>query len=651
MRRGPSGPRLIALEPTRPLIQLPRVPALDGVRGVAVAAVLVYHGGFRWLPGGFLGVSTFFTLSGFLITGLLLAERARTGRIALGPFWRRRVRRLAPALVLTLLGVALFGATVATPAQVANLRGDGLATLGYVANWRYIVTEQSYGALFAAPSPLLHTWSLAIEEQFYVLFPLVMAALRRHFAAAIAVMAALSVAALVAGHAAGAATDTLYYGTHTRIFELLLGVLLACWYVGSLKGTKAYPPPSLPRTLLGVVGIGVSAAMWATAHETSGWLYGWGLPAYALASVAVVAACVGSGPFAAALAWRPLRALGRISYGVYLFHWPIGLWLTPERTGLDLLPLFALRLAVILPLAALSYLFLELPIRRGQWLTGRRFVVAAPAAVAVAAFAILAASTDRPDVGLAPAAAGSPVTTAPPGVPHVLVAGDSVALTVARGAEAAAPGLGIAVVNNGALGCGLAEGTGRVRLADGRIEDEFDECPSWPERWRADVEAARPTVSLLLVGAWDAADHERPDGGWVHPCVPDFDREYEARVRHAIRVLGAGGTPVVVATAPYLRSPVVTDDRAEGDRRIDCMNGVFRRAAAGEHAPVVDLAAFVCPTTASCRTTLDDAVLRPDGVHYDGPGGAAVAKWLVPEALRLANTAAKPPASTATVRR
>ncbi|MCU1452772.1 MAG: acyltransferase 3, partial [Acidimicrobiales bacterium] len=170
-------------------------PALDGLRAVAVGAVMLYHGDVSWGRGGYLGVDAFFVISGFLITTLLVEEWRQHGRIAVGAFWARRVRRLLPALVLVLIAVAAYAAVLAPDVSRRALRGDGLGTLFYVANWRLVLSHQSYFERFAAPSPLLHTWSLAVEEQWYVVWPLVAAALfafarrrtRRSRAAAVAV--------------------------------------------------------------------------------------------------------------------------------------------------------------------------------------------------------------------------------------------------------------------------------------------------------------------------------------------------------------------------------------------------------------------------------------------------------------------------------
>ena len=172
---APAAPELAAPPAPAPSSKrlIPEEPALDGIRGIAVAAVLCFHAGFSWATGGFLGVSTFFTLSGFLITTLLLRERIVTGRLRLGAFWIRRFRRLMPAAVVALGFVVLYGFFAATPEQLETLRGDVLGALGYAANWRFLLSGQSYAQLFSDPSPVEHFWSLAIEEQFYLVYPLV----------------------------------------------------------------------------------------------------------------------------------------------------------------------------------------------------------------------------------------------------------------------------------------------------------------------------------------------------------------------------------------------------------------------------------------------------------------------------------------------
>ncbi|HEY6532107.1 MAG TPA: acyltransferase, partial [Acidimicrobiales bacterium] len=213
---------------------MPHLPGLDGLRGLAVIGVLLFHGGFTWAKGGFLGVSTFFTLSGFLITNLLVREWDSTDAIRLGRFWVRRFRRLLPAALIAIALIGLIWWRIGTPEQLATLRADMLAALGYVANWRFFSAGTSYADLFSAPSPLQHFWSLAIEEQFYVIFPLVVLGLMRLGGRRVltAVLVAATLASVVLELALGGNIDRVYYGTDTRAAELLLGALLAVWWSG-----------------------------------------------------------------------------------------------------------------------------------------------------------------------------------------------------------------------------------------------------------------------------------------------------------------------------------------------------------------------------------------------------------------------------------
>ena len=219
-------------------VSIPHVRALDGLRGAAVAGVVLYHGDH--LKGGYLGVDLFFVLSGYLITSLLLAEWRRSGsesgegRIALGAFWARRARRLLPALVVLLFGVAVYCVLFASATELGRIRGDALSTIGYVANWRAIFAQQSYFDLFSAPSPLQHTWSLAIEEQFYIFWPLIFVGLaafwKRHTPAAVltaAIALGSTSALLMIGLYNQANLNRVYYGTDTRAFALFAGIAIA----------------------------------------------------------------------------------------------------------------------------------------------------------------------------------------------------------------------------------------------------------------------------------------------------------------------------------------------------------------------------------------------------------------------------------------
>jgi len=215
------------------------VPGLDGIRAVAVLGVMLYHGGAPMATGWFLGVNMFFVLSGFLITSLLLGEWARRLSIRLGQFWARRARRLLPALLLMLVGVAAYARFFATPGEFADLRLDSLSTLFYVANWHFIVSGSNYFAAAAQPSPLSHMWSLAIEEQFYIVWPpvvLVLLHLGRRLRPSRRLLPVLAAAVLGALASAadmrwsflhGASVTRLYEGTDTRCQDILVGASLA----------------------------------------------------------------------------------------------------------------------------------------------------------------------------------------------------------------------------------------------------------------------------------------------------------------------------------------------------------------------------------------------------------------------------------------
>jgi peptidoglycan/LPS O-acetylase OafA/YrhL/lysophospholipase L1-like esterase len=397
----------------RPRRGVRHVRALDGIRGIAVAAVLLYHGGVAWAGGGFLGVDVFFVLSGYLITSLLLAEHDATGRIDLLAFWQRRARRLLPALALVAVFVAAYAAFAAAPAELARIRGDGLATLLYVQNWHAIAADGSYFEAFAAPSPLRHAWSLAIEEQFYLAWPVVFGALawrRRTGTRRVVLVAAAGGAvgsALLAAtlHEPLADPSRVYYGTDTRAQALLVGVALAALLPLPPAGSEPAAPAGRAASFAAALGAAALFLAVVAGRDTDRWLYEGGFLAVALAAAALVAGAVAGRPrwLAALLRSRPLVAVGAVSYGLYLWHWPVFVWLTPDRTGLDGRGLLGARLGLTTLLAAASFRFVEQPIRTGAWRL--RWAVAAPAgAVALGGLLLLATAAPAPVATTAPAA-------------------------------------------------------------------------------------------------------------------------------------------------------------------------------------------------------------------------------------------------------
>jgi peptidoglycan/LPS O-acetylase OafA/YrhL len=381
------------------------VPGLDGMRAIGLVFMLAYHAGAAWAKGAIFTISMFFTLSGFLITSLLLAERQRSGGIDLRGFWVRRFRRLLPGALVVLGGVVVFGVTVADETQRAFLRGDVLAALSYVANWRFIATGQAYLDNFRTPSPVQHFWSLAIEEQFYLLLPLLaagamglrrkvsMSSARWRLGAVLGVIIAASAALNLWG---GLSPDRIYYGTDTRMAELLVGAFLGVLLCGRPMGT---PTRSVGwRWALWVAGplaMVTSVWIWVTVPKTSTWIYHGGFPAYALLSAVFVASANDpTNPVARLLRFRPMLWMGRRTYGIYLIHFPLFLWLSPRRTGLGFWPLFGLRVALTLVLASLLFRFVEEPMRVGRPLFGQPLVRLAPFVSSLIVISLMAATAE-----------------------------------------------------------------------------------------------------------------------------------------------------------------------------------------------------------------------------------------------------------------
>jgi peptidoglycan/LPS O-acetylase OafA/YrhL len=332
------------------------MPALDGVRAFAVLAVMAYHGGLTFLPAGFFGVDAFFVLSGFLITTLLVTEWSGTGRIALSAFWARRARRLLPALLLMLVFVVLYARFVAAPGTYPGLRWDSIAALFYSANWRFIADGTSYFVQSGPVSPLLHTWSLAIEEQFYIVWPILVLAIvrvRRHRSTrALTTLLAVSVIGALASalemallfDASGDPTR-VYFGTDTHAQCLLVGVALATgitlWRrrdsqnvssgeTASSRETASSAKGHRVLTAAGLLGIGACAWAWSQLHYGQAFVFRGGFLLVSVSVAVVIASAVlhPPGVVARGLSWAPLRYIGRISYGMYLWHFPLDIALT-----------------------------------------------------------------------------------------------------------------------------------------------------------------------------------------------------------------------------------------------------------------------------------------------------------------------------------
>ena len=338
-------------------------------------AVVGFHEGASELSGGFLGVDVFFVLSGFLITDLLVSQYGRLGRLDLKDFWSRRARRLLPALAL-MLTVVTAAATVIEPGQRASLRLALLAAVTYTSNWYQILHHVSYFAslgLFTAPPPLDHLWSLAIEEQFYLIWPLLLWLLilrlngRRARVTATLILAAMSALAMALEYSPGD-PSLVYYGTDTHASALLIGAALALAFP---LATVASLPAAQVRRLDAAGVIGLVLLAWAAGHFSGNdrAVYPAGLILAAVGAAGLVAAAAGTGVIAAMTGLAPLRWVGIRSYGIYLWHWPVialaGAIAGPRPTSVWL---WLLEAGVTITLACTSWRFVETPILRDGFL-------------------------------------------------------------------------------------------------------------------------------------------------------------------------------------------------------------------------------------------------------------------------------------------
>ncbi len=377
------------------------MPGLDGVRAVAVLAVVVFHMDESWLPGGFLGVDVFFTLSGFLITSLLLAELDASSRVDFKRFYIRRARRLLPALYLVLVATSIAAMTIAQDAA-SRVREDATAAFFYVTNWWYVLHGQSYFEATGRPPMLQHLWSLAVEEQFYFVWPVLCWLLwkwgRTRAIRIGAAAGALGSTALMAWVAAGQGmpeiTDPsrVYFGSDTHAMTILVGAFLATVWKAAKVNAVVTTRGRRVSTAVGVLSLlTLLAVFWFVAFD-SPYLYRGGFLVVGLVTAAFVAAAsVTSSAFARVLGAQPLRWIGERSYGIYLWHWPVFMVLRP---GVDLDAdgpgVQALRLAITLVLAELSYRYVEMPIRHGligrawaRWKAAGGFALVGRSAVAV----------------------------------------------------------------------------------------------------------------------------------------------------------------------------------------------------------------------------------------------------------------------------
>ena len=647
-------------------------PALDGVRAAAVLAVIVYHVGGR-MRGGFLGVDVFFVLSGYLITTLLLRERAAAGAISLGGFWLRRARRLLPALLILVAACAIVAAATTPIAELAARRDEMLSTLGYFANWHFIATDASYFGDFIGASPLRHMWSLAIEEQFYIVWPLMLVGVlwlargRRGVLLVVVAVAAATSAVVMAMTYDVTNPSRAYYGTESHASPLLVGAALALLLnlrPELLSGSRA-------RRMAGwiwPVVIGVIALAVVALGDQDASYYRGGLLVFALVvavALWIIEAIPQSLP-ARFISLRPVAWIGMISYGLYLWHWPLLVWLG-EPGQRSTVPVALAVLGVSFAAATLSFYVVERPVRRSQvpWIGSSRLRLVAGLAAMFALVATTAVwatrispseriATQVSDTSDAECPAGSPAVggyswcllaaPAGPDAPTIATVGDSTSRALTPGLNRLASERGWGYVQAGQGGCSVL-GLALVDVAD-------------DAELRAQGQACAAAIPMVLdrVAAdfhpdlWIVSDYfllnevVPPDGGPVlERGDPRRDELLTDELASTLDVLTANGAEVaileVLPSAPPIECASETTPECSAsshtlaDEPTARANAIIGSAAdkAGTGVTVVSIADLVCPGSA-CEVASEGTLIRYDTLHFTTRFSEQVAPAIVERA-------------------
>jgi peptidoglycan/LPS O-acetylase OafA/YrhL len=624
---------------------------LDGLRLLAVAGVLAFHYGVPGARAGFLGVDLFFVLSGYLITSLLLSE-LQHGRVRLGQFWTRRARRLVPALVPVVVAMLVWGAVFAPAVLRDRLRADIASTLFYFANWHFIASS-SYFASDGVRSPLEHMWSLALEEQFYVLWPLLLAFVGlgfgkpRHRLFAVGVLAAAGIAFSawrLESLWSSSGVDRAYLGTDSRIFEPLAGGLLAVALtsprVRRLSGRLHWP------LLFG----GVAGWAWAMTSlggaggAATAYFHGGALVVAASTTAVIAALSTGASRSSRALAARPVAYLGRLSYGIYLWHWPLWVWTQPggwvDLTGLGKPLQVALLTLTTVALAAASYTLVESPVRYGRvakLLAPRRTLVVLSGTL-LALFVV----SDTTVVPYAGAALGQTTRT-------IVLVGDSVPQRLAPDFAAAAATHGYVVISATRGSC-PATGVALVN-SRGKPWGPGPLCATdVPARQDAAVASYRPAL-VIWWSRYELADRVDARGRPVRFASPAywmlqkqaFDRRATALTRNGAILVAVqierSGLGIRTRCRPSACGPFLA--RLVHDATAQNTWNAFLASHRSGKVRSISIQTLVCHDTRTpCNDRLPNGQLaRPDGTHYQPAAASIVARAVIDRSLIVAHLA------------
>jgi peptidoglycan/LPS O-acetylase OafA/YrhL len=646
----------------RPEVTFGYTPGLDGLRALGLLTILAYHNGFSWARGGIFTLSMFFTLSGFLIASLTLAEWSKHGRMSMKRFWERRARRLLPAAFVTLAVIVLLQKRYALGAN-PHFKGDVLSALGYVANWRYALNGSNYAAIFLTQQPVQHFWSLAVEEQFYLLFPLLfvglMAATRGRWklvGAAFGVLSALSFAAawIISSGPEGNG-GYAYYATHTRASEILVGVTLAFVLVAPPVRRFVASPRGIKIIRWAAVGGALGYVwLWHSIGLDNSLVFHGGTMLNAAFTVPLILACCSATPgrLARTLSIWPLRSLGKVSYAVYLFHWPLFLYLNEDRAGVSGWGLFAYRVGATVGLAIISYFVIEAPFRFRFKLSGVRLagVLAIPLAALLGLVAVVdvhrAATIDLSQAAAADPYKGGVISPiVPKGAPaptKILLVGDSVSWTMWPGMNTwnhNHPDQLVYVDSLTAMGCPIAKPGPVMEL--GKVRYPFSNCLDFRRRLN---DAIQWNQYAAVIVAWGGADlgGRKIDGRWQHFGDPAYDKWFKGELDDVGALLAKEKVPVLWSLMPPVHMTPFDDptktwkDFPDNDMaRIDRLNQLFESELMRRPGFYpVDVASWLAKSPGG----IFDPKMRGDGVHYNWAGSDAVSEWLLPRLLQLVKT-------------
>ncbi|MGH9217229.1 MAG: acyltransferase family protein, partial [Acidimicrobiales bacterium] len=581
---------------------------------VALLAILAFHQGYDLVRGGFLGISSFFTLSGFLVTTLLLAEWSKDGRVSVERFWERRARHLIPGLALVLAAVVALQAALRVGAG-PGFRGDVLAAAGQVLNWRFAFNGDGFASVLTDPSPVQHLWSVSMAAQIFLLLPLAFVGIMRVVdtrwraaggAFGLAAAASFVAASMTANRAGN--DGFAYYGTHTRVGELLVGVVLAYAVLSPTFRRVMETPRGAAVLRYGpFVALAGLAWLWSTTSLYSSDLFGGVTAINALLTAFVVLAVTVPSPAATALGCLPLRTIGMSSYAAYLVHWPIYLLLDEDRTGLDSNLLFLVRLGATLAVAALVTVVFERPIRYRLAVSRGQLGMALGASLAlVGVAALLLPEQPPPDVSVSIDDGDGPgeldVVTPAAGdeIVRIALVGDGLADSMTSGLASwnvDQADQQVRVDTHVAPGCPISA-PGPVRLAGDTIGEGIT-CVGFGPRLPKLLDASGADAIVVVGGLADLGDREI-DRKWRHIGDPVFDDWLADRYDDLADRLAAQDVPVLWATYPHVRLTPGND--GEGDwttvadndpLRVERLNQIIHDTVAGrDDFSVIDLDAW-----------------------------------------------------------